>query len=116
MTRNLALLGLLLIGCSAAHPLPDSLSSKIGQEVELRGQFGGPGKLADYIIVGQEQIYLFELPKTEGLKYGAVIAARGKLEHAPGAPGASCDSNDDCAEPGLPEHYFIRRAAIAIEP
>lgn len=60
----------------------DPLIAKVGQPVTLRGRFGGPGKIADYVVTDGEQVYLTgdELPNLTQANYGDEIVVRGVLQ------------------------------------
>ena len=111
MIRKLVIAVLLLVGCSSNVPklAADTLASRVGEEVELTGQFEGPGKIADYVVVDGKMIYLLN-PRPIVPAYGAKIVAKGKLQYSPAQAGGP-----EIAAT-LPEHYFIDSALLLVVP
>lgn len=122
MHRVLALILFLLCGCSTLGDTPPDgpLATQIGQHVDLTGPMG-IGKLANYVGVGQQGIYLFA-PTTnpdgltpEALKPGTVIRVRGKLEYHPDSGRSPRKFGKETAT-GIAPHYFIRGASVQVMP
>jgi len=106
-------------GCSKtttqqASPLPitaaENLADNVGHIVTLRGRFGGPGKIADYVAIDGESVYLTgdSEPDATSTKYGAEVTVRGVLEHY--IPPSPSDLPDNVVQP--PEYYFIESAKL----
>jgi hypothetical protein len=57
------------------------LSSQIDKPVSLEGQFGGPGKEADFVMVNGTEIYLTGKPDSAGerVPYGSIVKMHGTL-------------------------------------
>jgi hypothetical protein len=57
------------------------LLPQIDKPVALEGQFGGPGKEADFVLVGGVEIYLTGRPDSAGrrLPYGSIVKVHGTL-------------------------------------
>ena len=116
MTRKLLVTALLLSACQPAadnSPPPLLLSERIGQYVEVRGRYDGPGKFGDYITVGDEHIYLTEpVQAVRRSDRGITVVAKGKLEYY--APPQDKKVPDYIPIP-VP-HYFIRAAQLEVAP
>ncbi|HEX5242630.1 MAG TPA: hypothetical protein VFW23_05145 [Tepidisphaeraceae bacterium] len=102
-----------LPGCQTSHqgPLPEM----VGHRVHLTGQFNGPGKIADFILLPNDaHVYLTGKPDTANVRieYGTPVTVDGILHHfvAPGRRGP--DAENDAYAAGIPEYYFIEDATV----
>lgn len=91
-----------------------ALTSNVGKIVTLQGRFDGPGKLADYIVVDNVEVYLkgSSKPNADSVKYGTEVIVKGKLQHyePPKADAAPTVHGQPAAIVG--EHYFIESAEL----
>lgn len=102
-----------VIGCHASHqgPLPEM----IGHRVHLTGQFNGPGKIADFILLPNgAHVYLTGKPDTANVRieYGTPVTVDGILHHFVAPERAESDTNDASYAAGIPEYYFIEDAIV----
>lgn len=102
-----------LLGCHASHqgPLPEM----VGHRVHLTGQFNGPGKIADFVLLPNDaHVYLTGKPDTANVRieYGAPVTADGILHHYVAPPITGPEANNDAYAKGLPEYYFIEDAVV----
>ncbi len=106
--QRLAAITLLATACTRAAPLTD----QVGQDVELTGLLGGPGKDGLYLIAFGEEVYL---PDYTGLiRIGTHVVVRGKLQWAKDEN--PCPSAKDCPYTGVIAHYFIEGANVQASP
>ncbi|MGO1068267.1 hypothetical protein [Lysobacter sp. CA199] len=102
-----------LAACSLLPHKHDRLASQTGSQVTLRGTWSGPGKLADFIVVDDETVYLFVAGSDDSrIPYGTAIVARGTLEHY---TARKSEHTGDPAWAALPSHYFIKPAQIEVD-
>jgi len=102
-----------LAGCQTSRQAP--LPKLIGHRVHLTGQFNGPGKIADFILLPNgAQIYLTGKPDTANVRieYGTPATADGILHHYVAPPLTGPEANNDLYAKGLPEYYFIEDAIV----
>jgi hypothetical protein len=87
------------------------LSERIGQRVHLEGRFGGPGKLADYAMVDDQQAYLTGDVDLHDIAYGSPIAVDGVLGFRKIPSGTNADASRPVGRP--PDHfYYIENATV----
>jgi hypothetical protein len=118
IVKQLALSALLLVGCATAPPVSSTslLAPRIDQYVELTGRFGGPGKIADFVVVDGEPVYLPHLPQEPPPPpYGTAVMVKGVLRYYTPPP-EPCDNKAKCRYAIVPAHYFIDGAALEIAP
>lgn len=78
----------------------------VGDRVELRGSFRGPGKISDYVRTDIGQVYVTgEFAKPP---YESEVIVRGILQHHD--PGPQDDLPEDWAADS--EYYFIESADL----
>jgi len=94
--------------------LPSDLSSLVGKHVRLEGRFGGPGKLADYVVVPGGQVYLFGKVTGEvEHAYGSTVSIEGVLGYHSYSPSPSTEDGSKAivaAQP--PDHYYIENPNV----
>ena len=95
---------------------PDELQSLIGRNVHLKGRFGGPGKLADYVVVTGEEIYLMGIIDSGGrrLQYGSIVTVDGVLGYRSYPSIAPADVNPLAARPL--DHFYIENPKVCVLP
>ncbi|GEM_PF-2848263 len=110
-----------VLGCHHSEggtrsPMP--LQSLVGRHVHLEGQFGGPGKIADFILVPGGEIYLMGSLDAGGqpLRYGNRIAVDGVLGYQVYPP-TTLPEDSHGPTPQRPfDHYYIRDAKVHVLP
>jgi hypothetical protein len=112
----------LIAGCRKATNstrTPSDLQSLVGHQVRLEGRFGGPGKLADYITVGGEQIYLMKEPPSgriaRDIAYGSTIGVEGVLSFWSSPPLTEEEKEQYERGPGearIPDHFYIDNVKV----
>jgi hypothetical protein len=94
-------------------PTPQNdFHSQIGQMVHLEGEFNGPGKEADYILVGKDEIYLPRIDSGGAtIPYGSWVSADGVLQFQ---KFSSATQPTDLSPPIQipPDYFFIENAKI----
>lgn len=110
----------LLLSISAVYaktrqrsPSVNGLASNVGKIVTLQGRFDGPGKLADYIVVDDEGVYLMDDSKliANSVKHGTEVIVKGKLQHyAP--PKAEPRTVNGQPVAILGGHYFVESVEL----
>jgi hypothetical protein len=117
IARRIGIVLLSLAGLSASYATTRqqnrdamALASKVGKMVTLEGRFDGPGKIADYIIVGDEEVYLTGNSKPDGnaMHYGTDVIVKGKLQRYVPPKNEPRIAGQPAAILG--EHYFIESA------
>jgi hypothetical protein len=91
----------------------NDLHSQIGQMVHLEGEFNGPGKEADYIlVVGKDGIYLPRIDSGgAAIPYGSWVSADGVLQFQKFPP-ASQPAGSAPLIQIPPDYFFIENAKI----
>ncbi len=102
-----------LLGCHASHqgPLPEM----VGHRVHLTGQFNGPGKIADFLLLPNDaHVYLTGKPDTANVRieYGTPVTVDGILHHFVAPSRTGPDAESDAYAAGIPEYYFIEDAVV----
>ena len=85
----------------------------VGHRVHLTGQFNGPGKIADFVLLPNDaHVYLTGKPDTANVRieYGTPVTVDGILHHFV-AP-AHAEPENDAYATGIPEYYFIEDAVV----
>ena len=108
-----------VLGCNSPmnqQANPDELQSLIGRNVHLEGRFGGPGKLADYVVVTGEEIYLMGTIDSGGLRlhYGNIVTVDGVLGYRSYPSIAPADVNPLAARPL--DHFYIENPKVCVLP
>jgi hypothetical protein len=90
------------------------LPSQVGKAVALEGQFGGPGKEADFVMVGGTEIYLTGRPDAGGraVPYGGIVKVHGTLRFAKSP--ATTQSAGAVPAQVPPDYFFIENAAAHV--
>ena len=105
---RIAAIAMLATACTAVAPLTD----QVGQNVELTGRLGGPGKEGVYLITFGEEVYL---PGYDGpIRIGTNVLVHGKLQWAEEVN--PCPGAEDCPYTGVIAHYFIEGASVEARP
>ncbi len=102
-----------LLGCQTSHQRP--LPEMIGHRVHLTGQFNGPGKIADFVLLPNDaHVYLTGKPDTANIRieYGTPVTVDGILHHFVAPSRTGPDANDEAYAAGIPEYYFIEDAVV----
>src|SRR6185437_271825 len=102
-----------LSGCQTSHqgPLPEM----VGHRVHLTGQFNGPGKIADFILLPNgAHVYLTGQPDTANVRieYGTPVTVNGILHHFVAPERTGPEAENDAYAAGIPEYYFIEDAVV----
>ena len=109
----------LFAAACAPSPSPQDASAaplreRIGQVVELRGEYGGLAKAGHFVEVDDEPIYIEgESHDHAPFNAGEAVTLRGTLRHTgplPLPPG--CKQGEPCAVAVLGEHYFMTDAVV----
>lgn len=95
---------------ATTRPTAATLPTLVGRRVSLRGEYGGPGKEADYISTRGEAVYLMNpvLPAGEKILYGTEVVVDGTLRHRDAV------ANPDQSIQALPAAYFIDRPTVRV--
>lgn len=106
---------LALAACAPVAPVPDASSlsaARIGEVVVLAGRFDGPAKIADFVRVDDEIVYLPDLaPGSSRPNYGTRVMVRGVLRHFE-PPAGACEPGPTCFDAVLPAYWYLEAARI----
>jgi glutamine amidotransferase-like uncharacterized protein len=94
------------------------LAPMIGQEIVLKGHFGGPGKPADYILTDVGQVFLkgHNQRRADSINYGDEIMVRGKLQRYIASSDRKISNKFDETRAIAPTHYFIESPEVTKVP
>ncbi len=121
IARGISIGFLLMVGFSACYAITrqqsrdtKGLASKVGRIVTLEGRFDGPGKIADYIVVDDDEVYLTGNSRLDSnsVRFGTEVIVKGKLQHyvPPKVDAPPTVGGQTVAIVG--EHYFIESADL----
>lgn len=110
----LCALALASAACAPVAPMPDSAmpaAARIGKSVALTGRFDGPAKIADFVRVDDEIVYLPDLAPSPRPTYGTTVVVRGVLRRFD-PPADACAPGPGCFDAVLPAYWYLEGARI----
>ena len=117
---RMVLAGMLAMLGAACTPAPDApappdttLQARLGQVVELQGEYGS-GKAGHFVEVDGEPVYIEgETHSHVPFEVGQVVRVRGTLKHTGPLPlPAGCKPGDPCPIAAGSEHFYMTDASV----
>lgn len=100
--------------CEPTHAADRALASRVGENVQLAGHLEGPAKIADFIRVDGQPVYLpVVVGEPARPDYGTRVVARGVLRHFE-PPADGCTPGPDCFDAVVPAHYWLEHARLEV--